>query len=101
MTARRKRSIRGKLTGIIMLTSTIALLLASLGFVVQDVMDERNDLDSDLVALGEMIATNSNPALTFDDHKAADEVLSVLRTKPSVVAGCIYTGRDVPFATYT
>ena len=84
-----------------MLTSTIALLLASLGFVVQDVMDERNDLDSDLVALGEMIATNSNAALTFDDHKAADEVLSVLRTKPSVVAGCIYTGRDVPFATYT
>ena len=100
MIAKRKHSIRGKLTSIIMLTSMTAVLLACLGSVAQDVIDERHDMDDDLVALGEMIGTNSTAALTFGDHKAAEEVLSVLRAKASVVAGCIYTDRDVPFATY-
>src|SRR5258708_27428716 len=100
MIAERKHSIRGKLTSIIMLTSMTAVLLACIGSVVDDVIDERHDINEDLIGLGEVIGTNSTAALTFGDHKAADEVLSVLRTKSSVIAGCLYTGRDVPFATY-
>src|SRR6266446_3998197 len=100
MIARRKQSIRGKLTSIIMLTSMTAVLLACFGSVVDDVIDERHDMNEDLIAIGEVIGTNSTAALTFGDRKAADEVLSVLRTKSSIIAGCLYTGRDVPFATY-
>jgi PAS domain S-box-containing protein len=100
MTAKEKNSIRGKLTAIIMLTSTTAVLVACLGFVLQDVIDARQDLDEDLITGGELIGVNSNAALTFGDHQTAREALSALRTKPSFVAGCIYTGRDAPFATY-
>lgn len=71
------------------------------GFVVQDVIDARQDLDEDLITIGQLIGANSNAALTFGDHKTAQEVLSALRTKPSFIAGCIYTDRDVPFATYS
>jgi PAS domain S-box-containing protein len=95
-----RHSIRGKLTTIIMVTSTAAVLMAFLGFVIQDVFDERKDLDEDLLSFGEMISANSGAALTFGDHKAAQEALTVLATKPSVIAGCIYDERKVPFATY-
>jgi PAS domain S-box-containing protein len=100
MTRKRKRSIRRKLTSIIMLTCVTAVMLACAGFVLQDVIDERNNLNDDLGALGAMIAANSNAALTFNDHKTAEEVLSALRTKPSVFSGCIYDDRGLPFVTY-
>src|SRR5258708_8024228 len=100
MMAKGMQSMRRKLTSIMMLTSMTAVLLACLGSVVDDVIDERHDMNEDLIGLGEVIGTNSTAALTFGDHKAADEVLSVLRTKSSVIAGCLYAGRDVPFATY-
>jgi PAS domain S-box-containing protein len=96
----RKRSVRGKLTSIIMWTCATAVLLACLGFVLQDIVDERDDLKETLGAFGEVIAANSSAALTFGDHKSAEEVLAVLRTKPSFIAGCIYTDRGQPFATY-
>src|SRR4029077_11826466 len=35
-----------------------------------------------------------------DDQRAAVEELSVLRTKPSIISGAVYTTRGVPFATY-
>jgi PAS domain S-box-containing protein len=100
MTTKRQHSIRGKLTGIIMLTCTTVVLLACAGFVLQDVIDERNDLNDDIGALGSMIASNSSAALTFGDHKTAQEVLSALRTRESVFAGCIYDDRGLPFVAY-
>jgi PAS domain S-box len=84
-----------------MLTCCTVVLLACVGFVGQDVIDERKDLDGGLLLLGEMIGANSSAALTFGDHTTAEELLSTLRMKPSVFAGCIYTDRDVPFATYS
>ena len=83
-----------------MLTCTTTVLLACAGFVLQDVIDVRNDLNDDLEALGSMIAANSNAALTFGDHKTALDVLSALRTRTSVFAGCIYNDRGLPFVAY-
>jgi len=93
-------SIRGKLTAIIMLTSASAMLLACALFVAQHVVDERADLDMQLQSFGRLIAAHSDAALTFSDPKAAEEILSALRAKPSFLAGRIYTDRGVPFATY-
>src|ERR1700730_2204628 len=100
MTAQRKRSIRGRLTGIIMLTSTIVVLLASLAYEIDEIRNEGNHLTLDLTMLAQVIGSNSAAALTFGDRKAAGEVLSALRAKPSVIAAVIYTAEGKPFAQY-
>jgi len=100
MSATWMHSIRGKLTAITMLTSAAAMLLACALFVVQDVVDERAELDMQLQSFGRLIAKQSEAALTFGDQKAAEEALSALRANPSFLAARIYTDRGVPFATY-
>ncbi|HEX9129157.1 MAG TPA: CHASE sensor domain-containing protein, partial [Gemmatimonadaceae bacterium] len=89
------------MTEIIMLTSVIAVLLACAGFVMQDAIDARRDLDEDVLSFGRLIGANVNAALTFGDEKTATEVLSVLRTKQSFIAGAVYTDHDVLFASYS
>src|SRR5258708_3687478 len=100
MTSRSKRSIRGKLTRIIMLTSTTAVLLACLGFVVSDIVSLRSDLADDLSTLAQVVGSNSIAALTFGDRQGASEALSALAAKPSIVGAATYTDRGEPFALY-
>ncbi|MEO8035691.1 MAG: ATP-binding protein [Acidobacteriota bacterium] len=95
-----KRSIRAKLTWIIMLISGIAVLLACLGSVIQDVIDEHEELDMQMLSFGKMIGANTEAALMFNDPAAAAAALSALRTKDSFFAGCIYTDRGKPIASY-
>jgi PAS domain S-box-containing protein len=100
MTLKSKRSIRRKLTGIIMLTSTTAVLMACLGFVVSDLASLRAALAGDLSTLAQVVGSNSSADLTFGDREGAREVLSALHAKPSIVAACIYTEQGEPFAQY-
>jgi PAS domain S-box-containing protein len=100
MTAKRKHSIRGKLTWIIMITSTTAVLLTCLGFTVSGILNLRKRLIADLTTLAKVVGSNSTAALTFGDRQAASEVLNALRAKPSIIAAGIYTERGEPFARY-
>jgi PAS domain S-box-containing protein len=100
MTLKSNRSIRRKLTKIIMLTSTTAVLLACLGFAVSDIVSLRNGLAGDLSTLAHVVGTNSIAALTFGDRQGAREVLGALEAKRSIVAAGIYTDRGEPFARY-
>ena len=100
MSTNSKRSIREKLTTIIMLTSTTAVLLACLGFVISDMVSLRRGLAGDLATLAQVVGSNSIVALTFGDQQGAQEVLNSLHAKPSIVAACIYTERGDPFVRY-
>ena len=100
MTVRSTQSIGRKLTGMIMLTSTIAVLLACLGFVISDLVSWRNGIDGDLSTLAQVVGSNSMVALTFGDRQGAHEVLNALRAKPSIVAAGLYTVDGQPFARY-
>lgn len=93
-------SIRRNLTRIIMLTSTAAVLLTCLGFTISGLLNLRRRRVADLSAIGQLVASNSTAALTFGDGPAAQEVLSALRAKPSIVAAGIYTERGEQFARY-
>ena len=95
-----KHSIRGKLTGIIMLTSTTAVLLTCTGFVASGLHNFRRRLIGDTTATAQIVSTNSTAALAFGDRNAAQEVLNALRAKPAVVAAGIYTKRGEPFAKF-
>ena len=93
-------SIQRKQMLVIMLTSTVALLLACTGFVTYEVGAFRREMIENLSTLADVIGNNSSGALDFNDPKAAQEMLSALRAEPEIVAACIYTKSGEPFATY-
>ena len=82
------------------MTSTTAVLLACLGFVISDLVSLRRRLAGDLSTLAQVVGSNSTVALTFGDRQGAGEVLNALRAKPSIVAAGIYTETGEPFARY-
>src|SRR5713101_5829740 len=93
MRAFRDFSIRRKLRLIIMLTSSVALLLACTVFITYDRYSFRRGKVEDLTALADIIGSNSTAALAFGDADSAREILGALRAKQHIVAACVY-GRD-------
>lgn len=100
MKRRRRLSIRRKLTCIIMVTSTTAVLLACLGFTISSLLDFRARLADDLVTIAHLVAFNSTDVLQSGDRREAHEILYGLRAKPSIVAAAIFTGGGAVFASY-
>src|SRR6185295_19419825 len=100
MRAFRNIPIRRKLTAIIMLTSSLALLVACAAFVAYDQVSMRQSMTRNLSAVPQMIGANSTAALAFGDQVSAEEILASLRAKPQVVSACIYSEDHKPFATY-
>jgi len=96
----RSLSIKRKLMLITMLTSSLALLLASAGFLVYDLTAFRARMSHDLITQAEIIGTNSTGALAFQDERAAGEILAALRAKDDTVAAAIYTPDGKLFADY-
>ena len=94
-------SIKRKLTLITMLTSSAALILSALSFLVYDLVSFRHLLIQDLMTQAEIIGYNSAGAMEFKDVPAATATLSALTAKEGVVAAGLY-GRDSKiFAQYS
>lgn len=93
-------SIRRRQAWIIILTSGIAVFLASLAFIVYDRVSYKNAMTRDLEILAEIIGASSTAALAFDHPNDATETLSTLRAKSHIVSAAIYGADGSPFATY-
>jgi PAS domain S-box-containing protein len=96
----RNMHLKPKLTAVIMVTTGIALLLASAAFVISEIISFRREMVENLSTLAEVIGTNSTAALTFKDKKAAQETLSALKAEPNVMRGYIFTRGGEVFAKY-
>jgi len=83
-------SLRGKLTAIIMITSSVAVLVACTVFALYDVTTFRRSLESELGTVAEITGSNMTAALTFGDAKAANEILSSLGIQTHIVESCVY-----------
>ena len=94
-------SIRHKLQTIVMVTSAVALLVASVVFTLYDRSTFLTAKTEDLSALAKMVGSNSTAALSFGDAKSASEVLSALEAKPHVINACIYNKDGRVFASYS
>jgi signal transduction histidine kinase/ActR/RegA family two-component response regulator len=92
-------SIKRKLTLIIMVASTVAVLLVSGGFVAYELITYRQAMTRDLSTLAEIIGNQSTAALTYDDKAAAEEILGALNAKKRIVAAGLYRGGRL-FAQY-
>src|SRR3984957_15116018 len=93
-------SIRQKLQTIVMVTSAVALLVASIAFTLYDRSTFLRAKTQDLSATATMIGSNSTAALSFGDAKSAREILAALRAKPNVINACIYDMDGKVLATY-
>jgi signal transduction histidine kinase/CheY-like chemotaxis protein len=93
-------SIRSKLTLMIMVASSLALLLACAAFISYDSYMFRIAKVQDVATLAEIIGSNSTGALTYQDANSAKDVLSALRSKKQISEACIYDRQGQIFARY-
>ena len=72
-------SIRRKLTFVMLTTAVVALLVTSTAMIIYEAQTYHQMWVDDLVTQAEIIGKTSAPALSFNDPKAAQENLGVLR----------------------
>jgi len=93
-------SIRDKLNRIVMLTTSVALLLAALGFCLYDLLAFRNTEAQELSSVAGIIGANSTASLQFKDPASGQEILETLSIDPRIVSAGLYNQEDQIFATY-
>ena len=101
MTLFRATSIKRKLTLVVMLATTVALLAAAVQFIANDIRDYRGRVLDDLAILAHIVGENCTSPLEFEDSKVASRTLAALEAKPHVVAAAVYTRTGQLFASYT
>jgi signal transduction histidine kinase/DNA-binding NarL/FixJ family response regulator len=94
-------SIKRKLTLITMLTSSAALVLSALSFLIYDLVAFRHLLVQDLRTQAEIIGYNSAGAMEFKDVPAATATLTALTAKEDIVAAVLYGLDGKEFAHYS
>jgi signal transduction histidine kinase/CheY-like chemotaxis protein len=92
--------IRYKLRLIVMLTVGAALTVACGAILLYHYYTLRDSLRRDLSVLAEITADNSTAALSFADRKTAEELLSGLREKRSIVTAALYSADGSVLAGY-
>ena len=94
-------SIKRKLTLITMLTSSAALVLSALSFLIYDLVSFRHLLIQDLMTQAEIIGYNSAGAMEFKDVPAATATLAALTAKEDIVTAVLYGRDNKAFAHYS
>ncbi len=93
-------SIKNKLTAIVILTSTTAVLIACMTFIILDRSNIKKSLVRDLTVIADIVGANNTAALVFNSQFDALETLAALNAEPHIQAACIYTTGGQQFATF-
>jgi signal transduction histidine kinase/DNA-binding response OmpR family regulator len=93
-------SVRHKLLVILMVTSGVAVTLASGAAVLYDARRTRQMVEQDLASLADIAGTNSVAAMTFGDEAASQEILAALGMKPGLVAAAVYAADGRRFTSF-
>jgi signal transduction histidine kinase len=97
----RNLSFKHKLISLTMLTSTLVILMSSIGFITIEWVSIRQKMLEDAGIMAEIIGKSCAAALTFKDKEGAEQILAALQTtKSSVLLTCIYTTGESTFAEY-
>ncbi|MCP4698179.1 MAG: response regulator [Gammaproteobacteria bacterium] len=100
MRAFRDIPVKNKLSAIILLTSGIVLLLASLAFAGSELYAFRRSMVADLFAMADLVGITSGPGLLFDDTRLVDENLSALKVKPHILVTYVFSKNGEVFTSY-
>lgn len=93
-------SVRSKLILMAVSTTLVALLAASVAMLLYDLRTFKQYWIDDLMTQADIIASVTAPALAFNDAKTARQNLAVLRVRPQILSGAIYTAAGVRFGSY-
>ena len=96
----RDMPFRRKLVLLLTFVSSTTLILASLAFIIYNIMTFRLDQKRELETLADIIAINSQAAIRFADNAAAEENLRALGAEETVLRVRIYTEDGELFAEY-
>jgi signal transduction histidine kinase/ActR/RegA family two-component response regulator len=93
-------SVRSKMILMAVATTLAALLTASIAMLLVDMrMFQRYWVD-DITTQADIMASVTAPALAFNDARAAQQSLSVLRVRPQILAAAVYNASGARFASY-
>ena len=94
------RSIGARLSLLIVLNGSLALMSAGIALFGYESVLQRGAASRELSAQAGIIAESSTAALSFADERAATQTLSALRGDTQVVEGVIYDRNERPFSRY-
>ena len=101
MPAFRQTTIKRKLIALIMLTSSVALLVAFALMIVSDYVSFRSGMVRDLRTLADVMGTSGSSALDFDDEEFATKTLAGLTATPNITGSgsrfghvCLWSPRN-------
>ncbi|MFZ2633933.1 MAG: response regulator [Desulfosalsimonadaceae bacterium] len=100
LTAFKNFSITNKLRILVMISSSIALLMACGILGVLEVMNFRHTQANELSILSTIIADRTTASLTFDDPNVAHETLNALKARHSILSAYIFNDSREIFAGY-
>jgi signal transduction histidine kinase len=100
VTLRNSQSIARKITRMNLTVCGIALVLAYISFLMYDFYTLRQTLRTDLDTEAQIIGSNCEAALLFDDPQAAQTTLAALHGSPHVLAAAVFTANQQSFASY-
>jgi signal transduction histidine kinase len=95
-----RTSLRRKLMVVVLATTCVALLLSATALLVYELRSYQKNWLDDLSTQARIIANASGPALNFDDQKAVNENLSLLRLRPQITLAAVYRNDGRLFASY-
>lgn len=92
--------IRRKLVAILVVTSGVALVVASAALLALDALRYQEDLRESLETLAAVVGDNSAAALMFEDPAAARESVAAIAVKTQIEAAALYDRHGAVYAEY-
>jgi signal transduction histidine kinase/CheY-like chemotaxis protein/HPt (histidine-containing phosphotransfer) domain-containing protein len=93
-------SLHAKLTAILMITVSIAVLLGAGALVIHDVGVIQAGISRHVSTLAAVLGAESEAALRHGDAATAEQILSRLEEEPLIDYACLYDAQGSPFVTY-
>jgi signal transduction histidine kinase len=95
-----ERSLRLKVTALVLAITVLALGLAGLALTFYDLRAYERQFSADLLGQAEVLGRAAGPAISFNDQRSAENDLSVMLARPRILAAAVYTREGRLFATY-
>src|SRR5262249_39550305 len=93
-------SLRHWLLMLTMVTSGIGVLLGCAAFFFYDSYEAKRRKVEELKSVADLVGTNCEAALAFDDPLSGTKLLSALATRQNIRAGVLYRKDGTFFASY-
>ena len=100
MVAFEKLSVKNKLMVVMLLTNALVLLAVGVALLVNETVSQRKVAQAQLITLADVIGANAASALLFNDLKALEQNLAVLRAKPDISYAVIDDSQEKNLAEY-